>query len=140
MVNLLCRFKNIKKEKRQRVLSLTVGFVFFALLYIITKTFQISICPIKNIFGISCFGCGLTRGFVSILELKFLDALKYNVLSIPLFICILIYAVLCGVDIVFDKNCVKILERYLSRWYMYIVYTVIVIISYIVNSTQILIT
>ena len=43
-------------------------------------------CLFKKIFHISCPGCGLTRSFRSILNLDFINAFKYNILGIPLFI------------------------------------------------------
>lgn len=63
-----------------------MGSVLFAILAVLTKYFDVSLCPIKNIFGISCFGCGMTRGFISILHFDFKAAFEYNVLSIPLFV------------------------------------------------------
>ena len=46
-------------------------------------------CLFKKIFHISCPGCGLTRSFRSILNLDFINAFKYNILGIPLFILII---------------------------------------------------
>ncbi len=127
------KYNKISKKKRHTLHSLGVGFVFFVLLYIITKIFSISLCPVKNIFGFSCFGCGLTRGFISILELDFKMAVEYNVLSIPIFAGICLYF-MCGViDIIFNKNYIKKIEKQLVKKYMYIIYVVILTVSYIYN-------
>lgn len=46
-----------------------------------------SICVFKNIFGIKCYGCGLTRGLSAFLHLQFqkvYELNKLNVITIPL--------------------------------------------------------
>lgn len=50
---------------------------------------QHSICLIKNIFGIECFGCGITRAIISGVQLDFIKAIEYNkmvIIVLPLFI------------------------------------------------------
>ena len=50
---------------------------------------QHSICLIKNIFGIECFGCGITRAIISGVQLDFTKAIEYNkmvIIVLPLFI------------------------------------------------------
>jgi hypothetical protein len=41
-----------------------------------------SICLFKNLFGIECFGCGMTRAISSMLHLNFSEAISYNRLVI----------------------------------------------------------
>jgi hypothetical protein len=49
---------------------------------------QPTICLVKNIFGVNCFGCGITKAVVSGVQLNFTKALSIlnaeclNVLSI----------------------------------------------------------
>ena len=134
MGNLWDKYKNLPARKRQTVHSLSVGFAFFVFLYILTKIFSVSLCPINNIFGISCFGCGLTRGFIAILELDFKKAFEYNVMSLPLFLGIFSYCIVCFWDIVFHREYVVKIEEQLSKKYMYAIYVVILIISSILNN------
>ena len=50
---------------------------------------QHSICLIKNIFGIECYGCGITRAIISGVQLDFIKAIEYNkmvIIVLPLFI------------------------------------------------------
>jgi hypothetical protein len=35
-------------------------------------------CIWKSIFGVNCLGCGLTTAFISLIELDFNNAFKYN--------------------------------------------------------------
>ena len=126
--------KNIESRKGHTLHSLGVGFVFFVILFLLTKVFSISLCPIKSIFGVSCFGCGMTRGFISILNLDFKTALEYNVLSIPLFVSIALYAIFSLIDFFLDKNYVYIIEKQLAKKYMYLIYVIILIMATILNN------
>ena len=134
MVSRWYKIKNNIIKKRYSLYSLGIGIIFFAILYVLTKLFNVSLCLVKNIFGISCFGCGLTRGFICILELDFKKATQYNVLSIPLFIGILLYMMLVFIDIIFSKDYVEWLEKILSKKYMLAVYISILIISTFLNK------
>ena len=133
MDNLWYKIKNSNARKRHTLHSLGVGFVFFVVLFILTKIFSGSLCPIKNFLGITCLGCGMTRGFISILCLDFKVAFKYNVLSIPLFISIALYFIFSLIDIIADKNYIYIIEKQLSKKYMYFVYIIILIIANILK-------
>lgn len=133
MGSLWYKIKNADNRKRHTLHSLSVGSVFFVILFILTKIFSVSLCPIKNLFGISCFGCGMTRGFISILNLDFKAAYKLNVLSIPLFIGIALYSVISLTDIIFDKNYIFIIEKQLSKKYMFLIYAMILILTIILT-------
>lgn len=76
----------------------------------------------------------MTRGFISVLNGDFKAAYEYNVLSIPLFICIFVYCVLSLIDFFFDKNYIYTIEKYLAKKCMYFVYVLILIIATIINN------
>lgn len=127
-------YKKMNIRRRQTLRSLGAGCVFFVVLFVLTKIFKGSLCPVKRLFGISCFGCGMTRGFISILEFDFKAAYEYNVLSIPLFAGIFVYCLLALTDVIFDTNSVYIVENCLSKKYMYFVYAAILIVATILNN------
>jgi len=52
---------------------------------------QHSVCLFKNIFGIECWGCGITRSVLSAIQCKFVAAFYYNKLIIIVF-PLLVYA------------------------------------------------
>ena len=95
---LLCKmnFHSIRKQvlKSNFLIYLKlVGLIIFPiLLYLIPLNWlngQHSICLIKNIFGIECFGCGITRAIISAVQLDFKSAYNYNhlvVIVLPIFI------------------------------------------------------
>lgn len=127
--------KNNDIRKIHTVHFLCAGCVFFGVLFILTKIFPgVSLCPFKNFFGISCFGCGMTRGFISVLNFDFKSALKYNVLSVPLFICTALYFALAAADIVFCKNYIYSIEKQLAKKYMFPIYFMILILSAVLNN------
>lgn len=133
MVNLCCNIKHNIKEKRNSLYSLCAGGALFVVLYVLTKIFNCSLCPMYNLFGIKCFGCGLTRAFICILEFDFITAIKYNVLSVPLFVGIVVYIGLLLVDILAGKNFTKTVDKFLSKKYMFVFYGLILIISSVLN-------
>ena len=52
--------------------------IYFLIAYYFLNYFNIT-CIFLYAFGIPCPGCGMTRAFMSILNLDFWGALKYNV-------------------------------------------------------------
>ena len=77
----------IKSSLQRTILFCIAGGIIFILLTIIP--FPIP-CIWKTLFGIPCPGCGLTRAFRLIFQFRFLEAEQTNILSIPLFLCIII--------------------------------------------------
>jgi len=84
------------------VLRIFIGVVLFltaalSLLYyvfginIIKHLPQVSLCPFRLITGMPCPGCGMIRAFVSIGQLKFKEAMNFNLWAIPLFIIMIFY-------------------------------------------------
>ena len=66
---------------------------FYGACYILTgKGFP---CLFYKITGLYCPGCGITRMFISIFNLKFYQAFRYNPLVFILLILLIIY---CGLD------------------------------------------
>jgi hypothetical protein len=50
---------------------------------------QHTICLVKNIFGVNCFGCGITRAVISGIQLDFNKSFEYNkmvIIVLPLLI------------------------------------------------------
>ena len=125
--------KNIYK-KRYSIYTFCTWSVFFAILYIFTKIFNCSLCPIYHLFNVKCFGCGMTRAFICVFQLDFISAFKYNVMSIPLFFCIIFYVVLFVIDLILDKSYIKQLEKILLKKYMFVIYLMILVVSTYMNN------
>ena len=126
----------ISHKKKQTLFSVLTGFAFFAVLFLINKVSNIIICPVKYFLGFSCPGCGLTRSFISILNLDFVSAFHYNILSIPLFISIGIYCIFAFADITFNSNLITKFEQLISKKLLYVFYIVIIILSTIFNNVN----
>ena len=80
------------RNKLKLILFLIIPILFWFIDYKSTDN-DFSFCLVKNIWGINCYGCGLSRGISALLHLKFEEALKLNkvnLFSIP--IIFLIYA------------------------------------------------
>ena len=110
-----------------------VGFVLFCLLYVISRVVAFPICPIKHFFGVSCPGCGLTRGFLAVLKFDFRAATEYHLLSVPLFIGVLFYAGGAISDILFERNDIERMEEFCKRKYILAMMIILFLISVSLN-------
>ena len=79
---------NIGPKRNNRIfnkLSFSVILVLPVLLYLVPLDWlskQNTICLFKNIFGIDCYGCGITRAVLSGLHFNFEDAINYNIMVV----------------------------------------------------------
>ncbi len=53
----------------------------------------IPLCPFHALTGKSCPGCGMSRAFLLLGQLKIIEALKMNLFSVPLLLLMIIYFV-----------------------------------------------
>lgn len=117
----------------KRIINLFI-LIFISLFCYLTVYNKINLdCILKKYTSIRCPGCGLTRGFRCILKLDFINAFKYNILSIPIFICILISFIILIYDIVNNSTkCIELFNRMTSKHYKLII--LILIITMIINN------
>lgn len=54
---------------------------------------KIYVCPFHALLGKPCPGCGMTRSFLLLGQLKFSEAIKTNPFSLFMFFIVLIYAI-----------------------------------------------
>lgn len=101
---------------------------------LIIRTIPVT-CIFKQVTGIACPACGMTRAFNSILFLNFVNALYYNILSIPLFIFITLSIVILIYEIIFNKFVYipKLLES-LSNKFVILILFLCIFISFIINN------
>lgn len=117
----------------KRVVNLLIILFGIIFLYIvITGTISFK-CVFKELLGISCPGCGLTRSFRAIINLDFNGAIKYNILGIPLFVSIILVGISLVIDIILNSDrTLKFIDRLFKK--NYIVIILILIITLIINN------
>ena len=116
----------------KRIINILIilGTVFF--IYLVVNVFDLD-CIFKSIFGIRCPGCGLTRAFRSILSGNLIKAFKYNILSIPIFISIIVIFISMIIDIILNRiNTIKYIDKLFSKYYVFII--IIIFITMIINN------
>ncbi len=126
--------KNAHCKKRHTLHSIGVGLAFFCILCIAASIVREPLCPFKRVFGIDCFGCGMTRGFIAILQLDFISAFQYNPLSIPVFVGIIVYAFCSVADSLLDKDYVLKMEILLTKTSMFFIYVIFLAVSVMVKK------
>lgn len=112
---------------------------FIILAILIIFLYAISILPVtcffKSVTGIYCPACGMTRAFTSILNFNFLDAIYFNILSIPLFIFIAYFSFRLVIDFlknnfIFIPNLLDFFKNY------YWIFLILMFISFIFNNLK----
>ena len=100
--------------------------------YYLIKIKEITVpCFFEYLTNIPCPGCGLTRSFISILNLDLISAIKYNILGIPLFIAIILLNIYLIKDIIYNKKSTITLINKILTNYKIIIF--LLIISEIIN-------
>lgn len=86
--------------------------VFIAILLLLFFLLDGDLCLFKNLFGLPCPSCGMTRAYISLVRLDIKTAFYYH----PLFILPLIIAI-----ILLFKNSRFIAKIYKNEWFWIIV-------------------
>ena len=109
--------------KNLKVILVVIGLAF------ILNIFDIRFCPFFNIFNIPCPACGLTRAFKLIIQFRFIESLKYNILALPLVFFTFIY--------IFQKKKKRIdlLYSFLSKYkkVLIVITIIIMLIVWFIN-------
>lgn len=117
----------------KRFINLLIIFFGIIFIYIVITDMVSFRCIFKELFGISCPGCGLTRSFRAIINLDFGLAIKYNILGIPLFVIIILIVISLVIDIILNSDrTLKFINNFFKK--NYIVIVLILIISLIINN------
>ena len=85
--------------KKIKLINLFIAGILFilAILWLFILSQLHYRCPIHELLGIWCPGCGGTRMVISIINLDFYQAFRWNPLLFILFITFIIYLIVCVV-------------------------------------------
>lgn len=112
---------------------LNIIILFSLILFLVIINFFPVNCLFKQLTGICCPGCGMTRAFNAILHFDFINAFFYNILSLPLFIFLIIFIVNLIIDIIKNRfNFIDKLLRLFEKYYIIII--ILIILSFIYNN------
>lgn len=117
--------------KRLKNLLILFSIIIFVSIAISSKIKLV--CVFKKYLNINCPGCGLTRAFKSILSFDLITATKYNVLSIPLFICMIIFIFSIIKDIALNKETIIVFLNNIFKRHC-VILLIIIFITMIINN------
>lgn len=117
--------------KRLKNLLILFSIIIFVSIAISSKIKLV--CVFKKYLNINCPGCGLTRAFKSILSFDLITATKYNVLSIPLFICMIIFIFSIIKDVVLNKETTIVFLNNIFKRHC-VILLIIIFITMIINN------
>lgn len=118
---------------KNRIFSGCILVIIYVVYYVFTVYNLALNCVFRKYFGIQCPACGMTRAFKSILSFNFKEAIKYNILSIPLIIIVFYFIIKLIMDLLTGKNYfVSGLKNFLNNYYIIIIAALI--ISFIYNN------
>ena len=129
MVSRWYKIRHNIRKKRRTLRFLGVGCLFFLLCYVVTEWVEIPLCVVRNLFGVECPGCGLSRGMIAALTGDWCCAYSYHILSVPLLLGVAFFCLVHGVDIVCGTEWGEQLERKLLCPCMYVLYAVLLLLS-----------
>lgn len=77
---------------------------------------KVILCPFRLITKLPCPGCGMSRAFLSIGQLKFQQAINYNIFSPLLFLLIISYLIPN-----FYNAVIKFMLKYHLQWVLLVI-------------------
>lgn len=89
-------------------------------------------CIFKEVFGVPCPGCGMSRAFECIFVFDIIGSFSYNILAFPLFIFSMVFGFILIYDCITGKDLfLKCLFYVFSKYYL--IFIILLIISEFVN-------
>ena len=85
----------LSQTVKNRIIKVLIFNIILIIVLLNIPIENLELCLFKQITGNSCWNCGMTRAFLSILHLEFNDAINYNwkvVIVFPLTISIYLYS------------------------------------------------
>ncbi|MDD3303561.1 MAG: DUF2752 domain-containing protein [Clostridia bacterium] len=108
--------------------------VFFILLFVINIPMP---CLFKTWLGISCPTCGFTRSVQELLSGNIMNSLRYNILTIPLIIFVIVTFIYVFIDVINNtKNYITLMNKLLKKYW--IVIFIILLIIMIINNIRVI--
>lgn len=114
----------------KNICILTILTLFLLMIKLIPVT-----CLFWKVTGIYCPTCGMTRAFYSILNFHFIEAFRYNILSIPFFIFIIISILVLIYEILTNRwSYIPSILKILSNKFVIFLIFICLLISFINNN------
>ena len=125
---------NTRKLKEKKIL---LAYAIGALILIITVNTPFSVpCLWRLATGIPSPACGLTRAFVLASRFYFLEAVKMNILFLPLVVGMAVYFICALVDLFSDMQAIKRFNSIMARKWVISLAVMLMALSWYYNIVR----
>ena len=135
---IMARSRLIVQKMSSRKLA---GFLLLSFVLIVSfairpfRNPEFTVCLFKNIFGIPCPGCGMTRAFLFIAHGDIRSALELNVNSLAVFIAVIVLWLQFAVNVITGKEIRIHLERR-ENYFVFVVAVVAMMSGWVYNLSR----
>lgn len=78
--------------------------------------------------------CGISRAIKQILDLNIQASFQYNLLAIPVFIFLIVNAIMLIYDVIFNKKQLEKIYNYLGKYYLLIL--IVLLLNMVINNIK----
>ena len=122
-----------KQHAKRIIMAYGIGvLVFAAILY---TPFFIP-CIWKMITGIPCPGCGLTRAFIFAVQFNFIEAVRMNILFLPLSAGMTVFFVCALADVFAGRQWIKRVNSFLAKKWVVALAAILTALSWYYNIVR----
>ena len=125
----------LDSKKHFKKITIVLLMVFLVFVVAVNSPLHIP-CLWKLFFNIQSPACGLTRSFILASQFKIVDAIKMNILFLPLFIGAMAYYVCTAIDAFANKQTLKHFNLFLSKKWVIAIAVGVMILSWYYNIVR----
>ena len=122
-----------KIQAKRIIIAYGIGVVI--LVISINMPFSVP-CIWKSALDIPCPSCGLTRAFVLASQFRFIDAVKMNILFLPLAIGMAVFFLCALLDLLYDMQAIRQFNDVMDKKWVIVLVVIFTALSWYYNIVR----